>query len=159
MMDHYMPRHYQTTDDTQIRDMMDHRTNAGDVKGKHKKAVVKRTVKYLSVCRSPTAYRNVAKSASDDVIRAICNAAKNVEQGDVHLTPAERRLFSAHRKKIAKLTADDGDVRGKRKVIESQKAVSHSYPFSLALRWAHSAANYSVVRRHVVQQVVSCRVT
>jgi hypothetical protein len=125
-MDHYVPRHYQTTDDVQIRNMMQNHAGADHAAGKRKKATVKRTVKYLSVCTNPTAYRNVLKSAPDDVIRAICNAAMNVEQGDVHLSPAQRQLFSAHRNKIAKLTARDGDVNGKRAVIESQKG---GFPF------------------------------
>jgi hypothetical protein len=96
--------------------------------GKHKgeKTVVKRTLKYLTVCKDPRAYHRVLKGSTDDVIKTICNAALNVEQGDLHLTPSLQKLFSSHRKAIAKLTCPGGNIKNKRAIIESQKG---GFPF------------------------------
>jgi phosphohistidine swiveling domain-containing protein len=71
-------------------------------------------------------YRGVLKSAPDGVIKSICNAAFNVERGDVRLTPAQRHLFSLHRKKIARLTSNEGSIASKRAVIARQKG---GFPF------------------------------
>jgi hypothetical protein len=95
-------------------------------KGSARAAVVKRTVKYISVCTDPRAYRSVLRGSTDDVIKAICNAALNVQQGDIHLTPSLRQLFSAHRSQIAKLTHRGTDLKRKRAIIESQKG---GFPF------------------------------
>ena len=103
-----------------------------------KKTTIKRTVKYLSVCENPSAYTSVLRGASDDVIRSICNAALNVEQGDVHLTPAQRQLFSKHRKQIAKLTSPSVDIKSKRSVVASQKGGFPFIPILLELRSVHS---------------------
>jgi hypothetical protein len=91
-----------------------------------KDVAVKRIVKYLSVCSSPTAYHHVLKDAPDEVVKAICNAALNVEQGDIRLTPEQIRLFSTHRAKIAKLTSHDHNLGTKRQIISSQKG---GFPF------------------------------
>ena len=91
-----------------------------------RKSLVKRTVKYLSVCSNPRAYNSVLKGAPDEVIKAICNAALNIEQGDIRLSPAQRQLFAVHRKKISKITSRVGDLKGKRHIIQSQKG---GFPF------------------------------
>ena len=81
----------------------------------------KRTVKYLSTCTDPSAYIAVTRAAPVGAIERICNAALNVEQGDVHLTPKQRALFRAHREEIATLTSPRVSLARKRKVIQSQK--------------------------------------
>jgi hypothetical protein len=86
-----------------------------------RKSLVKRTVKYLSVCSNPRAYNSVLRAAPDEVIKAICNAALNIEQGDIRLSPAQRHLFAANRKTIAKITSRTGDLKSKRNIIQSQK--------------------------------------
>jgi hypothetical protein len=63
----------------------------------------------------------VTRAAPDSTIRGICDAAYNVEQGDVHLSPKQKALFRAHRKEIAALTSPSVSLARKRKVIESQK--------------------------------------
>ena len=94
-----------------------------------RKSLVKRTVKYLSVCSNPRAYNSVLKGAPDEVIKAICNAALNIEQGDIRLSPAQRRLFSAHRKTISKITSRTVDLKSKRNIIQSQKGGYFVVPF------------------------------
>jgi hypothetical protein len=111
------PPLFQATDGTAVGLM--HKKNG-------RKSLVKRTVKYLSVCSNPRAYNSVLKGAPDEVIKAICNAALNIEQGDIRLSPAQRQLFSAHRGKISKLTSRGGDLKGKRNLIQSQKG---GFPF------------------------------
>jgi hypothetical protein len=82
---------------------------------------VKRTVKYLAVCGSPRAVRECIKASPDGVVKTICNAAYNVERGDVALSPKHKALFRKHRKLIAKLTSRSHSVQAKRKVLQSQK--------------------------------------
>ena len=91
-----------------------------------KDIVVKRTLKYLNICKNPKAYRSVLQGSSDDVIKALCNAALNVEQGDIDLTPQQQQLYAAHRTQIAKLTSRAIDLRRKRGVIGSQTG---GFPF------------------------------
>lgn len=91
----------------------------GLAKGNNK-AAVKRTVKYLGVCTDPTAYRNVVRSASDPVIKTICNAALNVERGDIHLSNAQKKLFRQHKKQIAKLTSRKVGIPSKRRLLEQR---------------------------------------
>ena len=87
----------------------------------HRDSSVKRTVKYLAVCGSPRAVRECIKASPDSVVKCICNAAYNVERGDVVLSPKHKALFGKHRKLIAKLTSRSHSLTAKRKVLQSQK--------------------------------------
>ena len=51
---------------------------------------VKRTVKYIAHAPNAAAVIAVLRSAPDEVIEAIANAALNAREGDVHLTPAQK---------------------------------------------------------------------
>jgi hypothetical protein len=82
--------------------------------------VDKNTVKYLATCTNPRAYTAVTRAAPVTTIKGICNAALNVEQGDIHLTPKQKALFRVHRKDIAALTSPRVSLARKRKVIQSQ---------------------------------------
>ena len=82
---------------------------------------LKRTIKYLATCNNPRAVRECLRAAPDSVVKCICNAAYNVERGDVVLTPKQKALFGKHRKLIAKLTSHTGSIQAKRKVLQSQK--------------------------------------
>lgn len=95
------------------------RKQSGSPRG-NSKATVKRTVKYLSVCHDPSTYRNVVRSASDPVIKTICNAALNVERGDIRLTQAQKKLFRQHRARIAKLTSRTVGLPAKRRLLEQR---------------------------------------
>ena len=57
---------------------------------------VKHTVNYLSHKQDPVTVQAVLQSAPDPVIRAIANAALNAREGEVQLTPAQKRLFCAY---------------------------------------------------------------
>ena len=81
----------------------------------------KRTIKYLATCTDPRAYTAVTRAAPDSTIRAISNAALNIEQGDIHLSPKQKALFRKHRKDIATLTSPRTSLARKRKVVQNQK--------------------------------------
>lgn len=81
---------------------------------------VKRTVKYLSVCKDPVTYSRVVRNSADPVIKTICNAALNVERGDIRLSKAEKKLFSANRRQIAKLTSRKVGFPTKRRILEQR---------------------------------------
>jgi hypothetical protein len=81
----------------------------------------KRTVKYLATCTDPRAYTAVTRAAPDSTIRAISNAALNIEQGDIHLSPKQKALFRTHRKDIATLTSPHTSLVRKHKVIQYLK--------------------------------------
>ena len=80
----------------------------------------KRTIKYLATCTDPRAYTAVTRAAPDSTIRAISNAALNIEQGDIHLSPKQKALFRTHRKHISTLTSPRMSLVRKRKVIQNQ---------------------------------------
>jgi hypothetical protein len=90
------------------------------------KLAAKRTVKYLSVCKDPRAYSSVVRSAPDDVIRAIANAAYNVQRGPIPLSPAQKAIFRTHRQTIATLASPQASIKRKRALAESQKG---GFPF------------------------------
>ena len=89
-------------------------------------AAVKRTVKYLSVCKSPRAYNAVLRAAPDSVIKSIANAAYNVERGPLSLSAKQKALFRAHRKAIAAITSPAVGIKRKRQFIGSQTG---GFPF------------------------------
>ena len=78
----------------------------------------KRTVKYLSVCRNPQAYKTVINSSPDSVVKSICNAALNVQRGDrVSLNSKQKALFRKHNTDIAKLASKAVPLKRKRKIL------------------------------------------
>ena len=83
---------------------------------------VKATVKYLSRARPDiSTVLSVLKSAFDEVIEAISNAALNAREGDVHLTPAQKALFRAHEESFNLLTDRHFSIADKRRHLLSRK--------------------------------------
>jgi hypothetical protein len=79
------------------------------------------TVKYLSVCHDPAAYKAVLKSAPDTVVKTICNAALNVQKGGrVTLNDQQKKLFGKHRKSIEALVSKKVPLSKKRKVLSQR---------------------------------------
>jgi hypothetical protein len=104
-------------------DQMGDASNVQYSRGSHRSKnskLAKHTIKYLACCTDPDAYIAVTRAAPIGVIRGICNAALNVQQGDVDLSPNQKALFSAHRDDIATLTSPNVSVARKRVVIQSQ---------------------------------------
>lgn len=78
---------------------------------------VKHTLKYLAVCTHPRVFKSVIKDATDSVIKAICNAAYNVERGEIHLKPAQKKFLANYRSEIALLTSQKAKLPRKRRVL------------------------------------------
>ncbi len=94
-----------------------------------KSAVTKRTIKFLAIPHSQKIHKEIVKNASDPIIKAICNAAYNIQQNpDIDLAPSHKRLFARHRKQIYTLTDPKIAISRKRKIIQTG-----GNPFLIAL--------------------------
>ena len=56
--------------------------------------VIKRTIKFIACSPGTDIERRILKRAPDGVIETIANAALNVREGDIAITPAQQLLFS-----------------------------------------------------------------
>lgn len=80
----------------------------------------KRTLKYLSVVRNRKAYQAVVGSASDDVVKRVCDAALNaIKSPDIKLNAAQKKLFKKHRKHILKLADRKTALKNKRRLVQT----------------------------------------
>ena len=79
--------------------------------------VLKKTIKFLSICKNPHCIHTVIKAAPDKVIKTICNAALNAAQGEDKLRPNQKRILSANRHFVRALIAKGESVSKKRKVL------------------------------------------
>ncbi|KAF0146584.1 MAG: hypothetical protein FD143_3317 [Ignavibacteria bacterium] len=50
-----------------------------------KKVNLKKTIKFLSVCKDPRIIRGVLKRSPNNVIKTLCNATINAAQGEINL--------------------------------------------------------------------------
>jgi len=82
-----------------------------------KPSAIKSAVKLLAVCKDPEVRSKILSRAPDKLVKCICNAALNVERGDIKLTPAQKKAFSKHRVQIAKLTNLKYSIPAKRKIL------------------------------------------
>jgi hypothetical protein len=84
----------------------------------------KRTVKYLTVCKSPKAFREVMRATPDSTVKFICNAAYNVQRNpNIVLTPEEKKLFATNRALISTLTDKTVPIALKRKRLVQRGGV------------------------------------
>ena len=96
-------------------------------KGKSKRArhnknqVIKRTIKFIACSPGPDIERRILKRSPDGVIKAIANAALNVREGDIVLTPAQQLLFSNKHKVFDQLVDKSKSLVYKRNLILRQK--------------------------------------
>lgn len=86
-------------------------------KSTSKNNVTKRTVKYLAVVKDRQLLKHILQKAPDDVVKTISDIALNALKGPVNLTPAQRRLFSQHRKPIETLAQRGVGIKQKRKLL------------------------------------------
>ena len=78
----------------------------------------KRAVKLLAVCKDPQVRRVILSRAPDSVIKTICNAALNVERGELALNRRQKATFRKHRGQIQKLTRLEVPLDEKRKLLQ-----------------------------------------
>ena len=84
---------------------------------KGKKDALKKTLKFISLCKNPKTVAQIISKSPDSVIKAICNAALNASQGDVSLNKKSKRVLSKHRQFIQSLLKKGDPIQKKRKVL------------------------------------------
>jgi len=83
---------------------------------------IKHAVKWLADGQDPTIVRSyISKSAPDEVIKAISNAALNLKHGPVQLPPKRKALFRRYNKAIEKLIDAGQPIAAKRRLILQRK--------------------------------------
>ncbi len=90
----------------------------------------KRTIKFIwNKFNSKKINQQILKSARPPVIKAICNAAYNLEQNpNIPLTRKAKVFFRAHKGRISQLTNPKLSVAKKRKILQTGGS-----PFLIAL--------------------------
>ncbi len=78
---------------------------------------IKNTVKFLAYCKDKAIQQKILATAPDPIIKAICNAALNAKQGDVHLNNHQKTLLRKNRKFIQSLTQKEIPIQKKRKLL------------------------------------------
>ena len=79
-----------------------------------KSKAVKRAFKFLADCQDPRVRSTILARAPDKLVKTICNAALNIERGDLVLKKNQKAAFKKHRKHIAKLTSKNLSIAQKR---------------------------------------------
>ena len=86
--------------------------------GKSNGKALKRTIKFLSICKNPQIISHIIERSPDSVIKSICNAALNVAQGDVVLNNRQKKILAGKRRFIEQLISKGDSVKQKRKLIQ-----------------------------------------
>lgn len=79
--------------------------------------VVKRTIKFLSVVQDPKVVCLVLLRAPAPVVYAICNAALNAREGDVHIPSHLKHLFAKYHRHISRLNYHHCPLTEKRRPL------------------------------------------
>ena len=82
--------------------------------------LTKRTVKFLSICTRPEIQKKIIQTSPDSVIKAICNAAFNLQHNpEIHLSAKQKALFRKYNTHITSLTNPQISVINKRRLLQS----------------------------------------
>ena len=90
----------------------------------------KRTLKFIGGCQHRDIIEHILRKADPALVKAICNAAYNVTQGDIPLSRGQKQLFSKYRPVLAALTDRDTTLKRNRKlyrVVVSSRSSQQSY--------------------------------
>ena len=82
-----------------------------------KEKPVKRYVQFLSLCKDPASRKLVLQKAPESVIKAICNASLNASNGDIRLTPKQKKLFKRYQPLFQHLNSRQESIPKKRKLL------------------------------------------
>ena len=93
---------------------------------------VKRAFKFLADCTDPRVRSTVLARAPDKLVKTICNAALNVERGDIALKKKEKAALKKHRKGIARLTSKKFTIPQKRKFLTQKGGAFPIIPILLS---------------------------
>lgn len=85
------------------------------------KKTVSRFIKFISVVPNRQVLKTVLKSAPDQVIKSISNAAINAMRGDVNLTSTQKRLFAKQRTLFNKLVSPNIKIKQKKNILVNQR--------------------------------------
>ena len=82
--------------------------------------LTKITIKFLSICQRPEIQKKILQTSPDSVIKAICNAAFNLQHNqEIHLTAKQKALFRKYNAHIATLTNPQISVENKRRLLQT----------------------------------------
>jgi ABC-type methionine transport system ATPase subunit len=84
---------------------------------KPKSQLVKRYVKLLALLRDPNQQVALLKKAPEQVIKSICDAALNAQQGDIRLSKSVKKTFAKKRELFHKLTSRSLSIPKKRRLL------------------------------------------
>ena len=79
----------------------------------------KRTLKFIAGCQHRDIIEHILRKADPALVKAICNAAYNVTQGDIPLSRGQKQLFSKYRPVLAALTDRDTTLKKKQEIVQS----------------------------------------
>ena len=77
---------------------------------------VKRTIKFISIGPDRKILPLVIRHALISVIRAICKAARNAREGDVHIPPHLKKIFARYHQQFDKLIDPRFPIEKKRQL-------------------------------------------
>ncbi len=78
---------------------------------------LKNTIKFLSFCQDKRIHKDILSRAPPNVIKRICDAALNAQQGQVTLSKKQKLVLAHHRKTIEKLLEKAIPVERKRRIL------------------------------------------
>ena len=79
----------------------------------------KSTLKFIAGCQHRDIIEHILRKADPALVKAICNAAYNVTQGDIPLSRGQKQLFSKYRPVLAALTDRDTSLQRKQQIVQS----------------------------------------
>ena len=82
-----------------------------------KRVLTKRFIKLLAVNPNPVQNLELLKTAPDEVIKTICNAAYNLTNGAVPLKPKQKSFFKKYKLPITKLVQKGPSIQQKRRTL------------------------------------------
>lgn len=81
------------------------------------KQITKRFVKFLTVVKNPALFKNTVKSAPDQVIKTICNAALTARKSNLQFGKGSLSKIKRNRTSIYSLTDPKVPLSKKRQII------------------------------------------
>ena len=82
-----------------------------------KHAHIQKYIELLAANQDPALTLSLLKSAPDSVIKTICNAAFNLTNGSIDLTPKQNKFFRKYKHPISKLVQPHHSIKHKKKVL------------------------------------------
>lgn len=83
--------------------------------------ISKHYLKFLSVCNNPNILSSVLRTAPDNVIKRICDAALNAAKGEIPIDDHKKKLFGRNRKIFSQLIDRSIPIKRKRNLLANQR--------------------------------------